>query len=76
MVPGESSCPDGSEYVGQRGVFKVELRAAEVDPLFEICRDLFAVSVFLVRLLGNGKFFVTSLDFLQHDRFKSAPCGA
>ena len=82
MVPGESSYPDGSEYVGQRGVFKVELRAAEVDPLFEICRDLFAVSqkittfVFLVRLLGNGKFFVTSLDFLQHDRFKSAPCGA
>ena len=41
-------------------VFKVELWAAEVDPLFEICRDLFAVSqkittfVFLVRLLGNG----------------------
>ena len=62
MVPGESSCLGGSEYVWQRGVgvFKAELRAAEVDPLFEICRDLFAVSqkittfVFLVRLLGNG----------------------
>ena len=34
MVPCESSCPDGSEYVCQRGVgvFKVELRATDVDP--------------------------------------------
>ena len=31
MVPGESSCPDGSEYVKQRGV-GAELRAAEDDP--------------------------------------------
>ena len=37
MVPCESSCPDGSEYVCQRGVgvFKVELRAADVDPHFK-----------------------------------------
>ena len=37
MAPGESSCPDGSEYVCQRGVgvFGAELRAAEVDPHFE-----------------------------------------
>ena len=32
MPPGESSHPGGSEYVRQRGV---ELRAAEVDPIFK-----------------------------------------
>ena len=61
MVSGESSCLEGSEYVRQRGVevFKAELWAAEVDPLFEICRDPIAVSKnevtppFLVRSLGN-----------------------
>ena len=39
MVSGESSCLEGSEYVRQRGkeVFKAELWAAEVDPLFKIC---------------------------------------
>ena len=37
MVPGESSCLEGSEYVcqmGEGGVFKTELRPAEVDPRF------------------------------------------
>ena len=29
---------------GGFGVFKAELRAAEVDPHFEICRDAIAVS--------------------------------
>ena len=37
-MPGESSCPGGSEYVWQRrvGVLKAELRPAEVDPRFKI----------------------------------------
>ena len=36
MVLSESSCPGDSEYVSQRGagVFKAELRTAEVDPHF------------------------------------------
>ena len=29
---------------GVSGVFKAELRAAEVDPRFEVCRDAMAVS--------------------------------
>ena len=43
MVPDEAACPDGLEYVWQRGegVFK---HAAEVDPHFEICRDAIAMS--------------------------------
>ena len=35
MVPGESSCVGGSEYVWGVGVFKGELGAAEVDPHFK-----------------------------------------
>ena len=45
MVRGESSCPDGLEYVWEKsvgptlwGVFKAVLRPAEVDPHFDICR--------------------------------------
>ena len=45
MVPGESSCLGGSEYVWQRGVFMAELRAADrgeryietISPLFTYC---------------------------------------
>ena len=42
-----------------QGVFKAELRAAEVDPRFEICREPIAVSIFkdtlpiFIRSLGN-----------------------
>ena len=46
MVPGESSCLEGSEYVcqmGEGGVFKAELRPAEVDPRFKICLNHIAV---------------------------------
>ena len=45
MVLGESSCPEASENVWQTevGVFKAELRAAEVDPRFEICCDAISV---------------------------------
>ena len=46
MTPDDSSCPDGSEYVWHRGVgvFKAELKAAEVDPRLEIFRDANVVS--------------------------------
>ena len=38
MVLGESSCLEGSENYakGGLGVFKAELQAADVDPLFKI----------------------------------------
>ena len=56
MISGESSCPDGSEYVWQRGIGGW---VAEVDPRFEICCHANSVLrknntfLFLVRSLGN-----------------------
>ena len=40
MLPGESSYPEGSEYVRQKGVggFEAELQATEVDPPLDMCR--------------------------------------
>ena len=39
MLPGESFCPEGSEYVGKGGygVFKAEIRPAKVEPRFKNC---------------------------------------
>ena len=50
MLPGESFCPEGSEYVGKGGygVFKAELRPAEVDPSSE---KIFSQKFFSLGLL-------------------------
>ena len=43
LVPGESSCLEGSEYVWQRGwgVFKADLELAEVDFYFKGWKIIF-----------------------------------
>ena len=83
MVPGESSCPGGSEYVWQRGVEGVlgRVTSGQSSPSFQKklptfrCHKKIVGDQFFVtpQIFANGTHFVT-LDRLQATKTGSKLC--